>query len=154
MRTGQLSVGGLTNIDFHSEPKQNYGVSLVKKINNRAISLPMLPYRRTWEKSYLPLLTNHSQSLVAPFANYWPPQMSLDLHLSLVRRQSGCQWKDNKFTARSELHYQGVSTITWLIDQNIAPWCCNCYVGFCNKFNLLQWRAYKAPSWHHGLCHS
>jgi len=32
MCTGQLSVGGLTNIDFHSEPKQNYVLSLVKNL--------------------------------------------------------------------------------------------------------------------------
>jgi len=30
MHTGQLSVGGLTNIDFHSEPEQNYVLNLLK----------------------------------------------------------------------------------------------------------------------------
>jgi len=46
MCTGQLSVGGLTVVDFHCEPEQKYVLSLVKKfINDHAVSLPRPPYR-------------------------------------------------------------------------------------------------------------
>ena len=48
MCTGQLSVGGLTNVDFHSETEQKYVLSLVKKfIDDHAVSLPRPLCRRT-----------------------------------------------------------------------------------------------------------
>ena len=84
----QLSVGGLTKIDFRLEYMQKLSARLRNSLMFVLfldLDLPRPLYKRTQSSSFSELPQPMPTNGCGPFANYRSPQVSLHLHLHLIQ---------------------------------------------------------------------